>query len=156
MKPLRKCKLRTAGLASERSAMFGLTRTNADGTKRAHQGIDLVASPNSDVLAVESGEVVGINKGLNGYGFTLTLKIKVEGEPLYAFYAHLNQINVRVGLTVYKGQVLGLTGCTGNAKGMSTVERGAHLHFELRQQQDLGLGLAGRIDPLTHVQLDKW
>jgi len=41
MKPLKICKLRTAGLASVNSAKFGLVRKNADGTKRAHQGIDL-------------------------------------------------------------------------------------------------------------------
>jgi murein DD-endopeptidase MepM/ murein hydrolase activator NlpD len=155
MKPLRKCTLRTAGLSSVKSAMFGMTRTNADGSKRAHQGIDLVAFPNSDVLAVENGEVVGINRGLDGYGFTITLKINVEGKTLYAFYAHLNQINVRVGLKVFKGQVLGLTGATGNARNMTTVEKGSHLHFELRQNQTLGYGLAGRIDPLFYVELDK-
>ena len=155
MKPLRKNKLRTAGLTSERSAMFGLTRTNADGTKRAHQGVDLIAAPNSDVLAVENGEVVGINKGLNGYGFTITLKIKKDSKTLFAFYAHLNQINVRVGMNVNKGQVLGLTGATGNAKGMNKIERGAHLHFEIREKQDLGLGLAGRLDPLIFIELDK-
>jgi murein DD-endopeptidase MepM/ murein hydrolase activator NlpD len=155
MKPLRKCKLRTAGLASINSAMFGMTRTNADGSKRAHQGIDLIAAPNSDVLAVANGEVVGINRGLDGYGFTITLKINVENKTLYAFYAHLNQINVRVGLKLSKGQVLGLTGVTGNAKSMTSVERGAHLHFELREKQSLGYGLAGRIDPLIYVELDK-
>lgn len=155
MKPLRQNRLRTAGLASSRSAMFGLVRRNADGSPRAHQGIDLVAPPNADVLAVENGEIVGINKGANGYGFTITLKFKVEDREFFAFYAHLNQINVRVGMRVHKGQVIGLTGSTGNAKNMDSIEKGAHLHFEIRTQQELGLGLQGRLDPLMFVSLDK-
>jgi murein DD-endopeptidase MepM/ murein hydrolase activator NlpD len=155
MKPLRQNRLRTAGLASSRSAMFGMVRKNANGEPRAHQGIDLVAMPNSDVLAVENGEIVGINKGANGYGFTITLKFKVEDREFFAFYAHLNQIVVRVGMKVHKGQVIGLTGETGNARGMNTIDKGAHLHFEIRTQQELGLGLQGRLDPLMFVVLDK-
>lgn len=155
MRPLRHCQLRTAGLSSVRSAMFGMVRRNANGTPRAHQGIDLIAAPNSDVLAVASGEVVGINKGLDGYGYTVTLKIKVENKEMYAFYAHLSKIDVRIGMRVSKGYVIGATGSTGNAKGMDKVERGAHLHFELRINQVVGAGLAGRIDPLMYVELDK-
>ena len=40
MKPLDENRLRTAGLASVNSAKFGMTRRKADGTPRAHQGID--------------------------------------------------------------------------------------------------------------------
>lgn len=155
MRPLRKVILRTAGLANPRGALFGLTRTNADGTKRPHQGVDYAADENSDVLAVANGEVVGINKGLDGYGFTILLKIQKKEITLYPFYAHLKQINVRVGMTVHEGQVLGLTGDTGNAKGMTTIKKGGHLHFELRERQIVGRGLDGRIDPSLYVVLDK-
>ena len=37
------CKLRTVGLASVKSATFGMVRRNADGSPRAHQGVDLTA-----------------------------------------------------------------------------------------------------------------
>jgi murein DD-endopeptidase MepM/ murein hydrolase activator NlpD len=40
-------------------------------------------------------------------------------------YAHQSQIGVRVGQVVQKGQVIGLTGCTGLCFG-------SHLHFEVR------------------------
>lgn len=153
MKPLHNNVLRTAGLISKRSAMFGLTRTASDGTKRIHQGIDLVAEPNTEVLAVSNGQIVGVNMGLDGYGFTITLKI--DGVELYAFYAHLGKIKCKAGQKVKEGQVIGYTGSSGNARNMTKVEKGAHLHFEIRTRQIPRAGLQDRIDPLMHVSLDE-
>jgi murein DD-endopeptidase MepM/ murein hydrolase activator NlpD len=152
MKPLKICKLRTAGLASVNSAKFGLVRKNADGTKRAHQGIDLQANKGDWVLAVGDGQVVGVNLGLDGYGFTIT--IKLDGSGLFAFYAHLSEVAMKVGDKVTTGQVIAKTGSTGNAKGMDTIAKGGHLHFEVRMTQSVGLGLFGRLDPLKFVELD--
>jgi murein DD-endopeptidase MepM/ murein hydrolase activator NlpD len=151
MKPLSFCKLRTVGLASVASAKFGMVRKNADGTPRAHAGIDLVAESGTNILAVDDSEVVGLNRADSGYGNTLTLKIK---DDLYAFYAHLGSIYAHLGQRVKKGDVLGITGSTGNAKGMDTIKQGAHLHFEIRTQQTVTRGLAGRLDPLDFVELD--
>lgn len=152
MKPLKVCKLRTAGLASINSAKFGMVRRNSNGTPRAHQGIDLQANKGEKVFAVDDGVIVGVNLGLDGYGYTITLKI--DGSGLFAFYAHLNEISVKAGDQVTKGQWIAKTGSTGNAKGMETIERGGHLHFEIRIKQNVGLGLFGRIDPLKFVILD--
>jgi murein DD-endopeptidase MepM/ murein hydrolase activator NlpD len=44
-----------------------------------------------------------------------------------AIAAHLSRRAVRVGDAVYRGQVVGWTGRTGNAAGTTP-----HLHFELR------------------------
>ena len=151
MKPLLTCKLRTAGLASVNSAKFGLVRRNADGSKRAHQGIDLQASPNTDVFAIDDGVIVGVNLGLDGYGYTATLKF---GDH-YAFYAHLSKVLVKTGESVKAGKLIAFTGSTGNAKGMDTINKGSHLHFEIRTKQNCGLGLDGRLDPLEFVELDK-
>jgi len=152
MKPLKSCKLRTAGLASVNSAKFGMVRKNADGTPRAHQGIDLQANRGDMVLAVGDGVIVGVNLGLDGYGYTITLKLNDSG--LFAFYAHLSEISVKAGDPVTKSQWIAKTGSTGNAKGMDTISRGGHLHFEMRIKQSVGLGLFGRIDPLKFVELD--
>ena len=153
--PLKNCKLRTAKLASVRGAMFGMTRTNRNGTPRAHQGIDLATDEGYRLYAVEDGEIVGVNKGSNGYGFTITLKIKSANElnGLFAFYAHCDRIDVTVGQTVKAGQQIGLSGDTGNATGMTTIARGGHLHFELRKKALLGKGLSGRLDPLSYINL---
>lgn len=150
MKPLAICKLRIAGLASVNSAKFGMVRKNSNGTARAHQGIDLQAEVGTSVFAVEDGTIVGVNIGLNAYGFTITLKF---GDK-YAFYAHLSSVLVKVGDAVTKGELIALSGCSGNAVGMNTIARGGHLHFEIRTKQNAGLGLAGRLDPLDFVKLD--
>lgn len=155
--PLKYCKLRTARLRSVKSAMFGMTRINRDGSPRAHQGIDLATDEGYRLYAVEDGEIVGVNKGRNGYGYTITLKIENNAnfKGLYAFYAHCDRIDVKVGQKVKAGQQIGLSGDTGNARGMTTEARGGHLHFELRKKAWLGRGLRGRIDPLPYVELMK-
>jgi len=150
MKPLRICKLRTAGLASVNSAKFGLVRKDAKGNPRSHQGIDLQAKTGTDVFAIADGLIVGLNLGLDGYGYTLTLKF--DGK--YAFYAHLSKVLVKVGESVKAGKLIAFTGDTGNAKGMDSIKKGAHLHFEIRTCQNCGLGLTGRLDPLEFITLD--
>lgn len=150
MKPLETCKLRTAGLASVNSAKFGLVRNNANGTPRAHQGIDLQANVGTPVYAVADGQIVGVNMGKDGYGFTITLKF----DDKFAFYAHLSEVFTHAGDTVKKGVMIGKTGSSGNAVGMTTIAKGGHLHFEIRTKQNAGLGLAGRLDPLEFVKLD--
>ena len=150
MKPLAICKLRVAGLASVNSAKFGMVRKNANGTPRAHQGVDLQAEFGTPIYAVEDGTIVGINMGKDGYGFTITLKF---GDK-FAFYAHLSEIHTTVGHAVSKGELIGKTGSSGNAVGMNTIAKGGHLHFEIRTQQNAGLGLSSRLDPLDYVELD--
>lgn len=148
-RPMRNCKLRTAGLASVKSATFGMVR---NGGKRAHQGVDLASDNGYRVYAVDDGAIASIQRGSDGYGMTITLKI--NGQNLWAFYAHLSDVKVSVGDNVKAGACIGLTGSTGNAKGMVDVARGAHLHFEVRTQASVGLGLGGRTDPLAYFELD--
>lgn len=157
-KPLKTCKLRTAGLYSVKGAMFGLTRKNKDGSIRAHQGVDLATDEGYRLYAVENGEIVATAKGTDGYGFTVTLKMNCVNKPelhnKFVFYAHLDRIDVVVGQIVEAGHVVGLSGDTGNAKGMETISKGGHLHFELRTKQICGLGLKNRLDPLPFIELD--
>lgn len=150
MKPLDYNKLRTAGLASVNSAKFGMVRKSADGTPRAHQGIDLQADVGTPIYAVANGVIVGVNLGKYGYGYTITLKF---GDK-FAFYAHLSEVITQAGRTVSEGELIGKTGASGNGGGMLTIAKGGHLHFEIRTQQTVGLGLGGRLDPLKFVELD--
>ncbi len=155
--PLANCKLRTAGLKSKKGAMFGMTRTNPNGTPRPHQGIDLASDIGYRCYAVENSTVVSISMGKDGYGYTVTLKLdcpeKKELHNKFVFYAHLKLVDVSIGQKLEAGYVIGLTGDTGNAKGMTTIAKGGHLHFELRNQQICGKGLTGRIDPLPFIKL---
>lgn len=145
-------KIRTAGLLSEKSATFGMTRVRADGTPRAHQGIDLAIDPGYRVYAVDNGSVAYVENSRTGYGKQICLKLD---SGLFAFYAHLGRIDVVAGQQVTAGQQIGLSGSSGNAAGMNTEEQGSHLHFEVRTSVRPGVGLGGRIDPLPLLTLTK-
>ncbi len=102
--------------------------------------------------AVDDGIVVNVSRGLDGYGWTITIKLY---SGLYAFYAHLSDIRVKLNQKVKAGEIIALSGSTGNAKGMTTVSKGAHLHFEVRTAMLVGLGLIGRLNPLDYFDLDE-
>lgn len=148
-KPMRTCTLRTAGLPSSKSATFGMVRNKG---KRAHQGVDLAQDNGYRVYAVDAGTVTAITRHPTGYGLAVTLKL--DGRGLWVFYAHLSDVKVSVGQHVEAGVCLGLTGSSGNAAGMTDAKHGGHLHFEVRTQSSVGLGLAGRVDPLSYFELD--
>lgn len=145
-------KLRTAGLASEKSATFGMVRRRADGTPRAHQGIDLAIDNGYRCYAVDDGTVAFVADSPSGYGKQVCLALD---SGLFVFYAHLSRIDVKQGQQVKAGDVIGLTGSTGNAAGMTNEAHGSHLHFEVRERAQCGLGLAGRLDPLAFVTLTR-
>lgn len=162
--------IRSAKLVSWKGATFGMVRSN--GT-HAHQGIDLVAVPGTPVYAVANGRVVSVYRGFKdriGFGATVVLCVDVNDLPaeqrkyylgkrpndkvVYFAYCHLSRIDITLGkdatLAVEIGTRLGQTGESGNAFGMNTVARGAHLHFEARYQHPLPAGRTGlkyRVDP---------
>jgi murein DD-endopeptidase MepM/ murein hydrolase activator NlpD len=166
--PLESCMLRSAGLSSGvAAAKFGMTRNH--GT-RAHQGIDLVAVPGTPIYAVANGTVRVATGG--NYGKTLILEVGINDLPaklaahfrevnpgnttIGFFYAHLKEYSftpTNEPLKVNAGFLLGKTGCTGNADGMDTIQKGAHLHFEVRKIARLRCtGLTNRLDPLPFIQ----
>ena len=159
--PLSVNKLRTAGLANIKSATFGKVR---NGGTRNHQGIDLAADSGTNIFAVCSG-IIAVAKDSGGpYGKIVVLEVNIDDLPIqqkkyalkkiinsnfiYFFYAHLSIINVEKGDAVDVTTVLGKTGSSGNASGMTTISKGGHLHFETRSSPLLGKGLQGRFDPI--------
>jgi murein DD-endopeptidase MepM/ murein hydrolase activator NlpD len=86
-----------------------------------HPGIDIGVPSGTPIHAADTGQVV-IAGPQGGYGnFTCIQHTRV----LTTCYGHQSQLGVRVGQVVQKGQVIGLTGCTGLCFG-------PHLHFEVR------------------------
>ena len=89
-----------------------------------HLGIDIAAGEGAAIYASDSGVVTMADSGYNyGYGNVIMID---HGNGYVTLYAHLSQINVVRCQGVYAGNIIGLSGNTGNSFG-------AHLHFEVRQ-----------------------
>ncbi|WP_406495258.1 M23 family metallopeptidase [Streptomyces sp. NBC_00846] len=111
------------------SASFG-----NDGSRWAHKhsGQDFAVPIGTEVKAAHRGTVVkaGPNGGGDGPAYGNAVVIK-HANGTYSQYAHLAQIDVRIGETVKTGQKIALSGNTGNSSG-------PHLHFEIRHTADYG------------------
>lgn len=86
-----------------------------------HNGIDIVAPNNSEVVAVANGKIVDLNNNVTSLRGKY-IKIEHEG-GIYTIYGGLSSINVDVGDTVTSGQVIGKSGSTHKNQNV--------LHFEL-------------------------
>lgn len=137
------------------SNTFGPVRRGTDGKPRVHQGWDFEAPVGTPCFAIADG-AVAMTYFSKDYGNVAVLSFEHDGQMRFAAYAHLSAIDVKTGQRVIRGQRIGLTGDTGNAKGMAGPDQ--HLHFEIRTEPRPGLGLAGRVTPLNifrAVPLDK-
>lgn len=85
-----------------------------------HSGIDLAAKTGTSVYAAAGGKVV-LASWYYGYGNCIVID---HGNGLKTRYAHLSAYKVSNGATVSRGQLIGLSGNTGNSTG-------PHLHFEV-------------------------
>lgn len=117
----------------------------------SHKGIDLVG-PGSTldyITAHSDGEVVAVvshidyntsKSGKRTYGNYVKIK---HDNGMYTLYAHMKygSANVKVGQRVSRGQVIGYMGNTGYSFG-------AHLHFEVRNENDQ------YVDPTAFIDAD--
>jgi len=125
---------------------FGMVRRYRDGRPKPHQGWDFAAAVGTPTYAIADGKVEFVHKNLGDYGTQICLQFKFNEKIHYAFYAHLNSTRVSQGAQVKKGQQIGTTGISGNARRLARSE--AHLHFEIRTRASCGRGLGGRVSPL--------
>lgn len=91
---------------------FGMVR---NGGSRAHQGWDLYARPLTSCYAVADG-VIHLTPWSGSYGNIVVLQFEHGGTRLYAYYCHLSFRCVVQGQAVRRGDLIGLTGNTGNAR----------------------------------------
>ncbi len=102
---------------------------------RAHKGLDIYTSIGTEAAAIAAGTVVHagdytrIESGITvPYGNTIILQLDDGKFPVYA---HLSTIDVRVGDTVTRGQIIGETGNSGNASNATGPYNKSHLHLEM-------------------------
>jgi len=118
--------------AARLSSVFGWRNDPIRGGSRRHAGIDLAASVGSPVFATSDG-VISTAGWDGGYGLLVSI---AHGSGVQTRYGHLSRVNVAVGQTVAKGEVIGFVGSTGRSTG-------PHVHYEVRLN-----GVA--VDPLSH------
>lgn len=102
--------------------------------KKYHDGIDIDAPINTNVLSTGDGYVEKIEYNKYGYGNCIIIN-HVNGYKTR--YAHLHKINVKRRQRVAQNMIIGTTGNT----GMTT---GPHLHYEILKDDK-------PIDPIKFV-----
>lgn len=100
---------------------FGVRRDPILGVSALHPGIDFRDAVGSDVPATAAGVVTHAGRA-GGYGNMVEID---HGGGYSTRYAHLSEIDVRVGDKVARGETIGKSGSTGRSTG-------PHLHYEVR------------------------
>lgn len=102
------------------SSPFGRRVHPLTGRNTQHKGVDFVAKPGSDVVAVAAG-VVSFSGIKSGYGNVVEVS---HADGYTTLYAHNKQNLVQIGDLVQRGQAIALVGRSGRASGY-------HVHFEV-------------------------
>ena len=105
-------------MSSAVTSPFGTARVFNGTLKSYHGGTDFRAAVGTSVIAANDG-VVAIAKDRYYAGGSVVID---HGEGFYTQYYHLSALNVKVGQSVKKGDIIALSGASGRVSG-------PHLHF---------------------------
>jgi hypothetical protein len=97
---------------------------------KMHSGIDFSAEIGTAVYATGNGRVQQIIQKSDGYGKCIVID---HGYNFVSVYAHLSEMNVSVGSTVKRGQIIGRVG--------NSATLTPHLHYEVQYKRK-------RVNPL--------
>ena len=118
-----------------------------------HSGYDYEAATGTNIMAAADGEVVWAdweNPNDHSQGFGQYVKIKHLNGAYYSYYGHLSEILVNKGDSVKQGQLIGKSGSTG-------ASTGPHLHFEIRDKNNISVDPYGwqgsGTDPYTTLNV---
>jgi len=102
------------------------TFSDARGSGRAHEAMDIMAPRHTQVLAADDGVIKKLYNSKGGGGITIYQFDPTETFTYY--YAHLDRYaaNLHEGQQVRRGDVIGYVGSTGNASPDAP-----HLHFAI-------------------------
>ena len=109
-----------------RSSPGGVGSTNHKGTDIGRVGYT------SEIYAAKSGTVI-VSQYSSSYGNYVVIS---HGSGNTTLYGHMSSRKVQAGQEVKQGDVIGITGSTGNSTG-------PHLHFEVTEDGQ-------RVNPLSH------
>ncbi len=112
-----------------------MTSFGASDNGSRNDGIDISMPKGTPVKAAENGIVIYAGSGLKEYGNTVLVR---HGNGLVSVYGHASELIVERGDNVNRGQVVALSGMSGQANRPK-------LHFEIRKD-------AKPVDPLTYLE----
>lgn len=116
------------------SSRFGKRTDPFTGKQEYHRGIDFAGQRGSNVVAVAGG-VITQAKDSSGYGNLVEID---HGNGYVTRYGHNQDMQVKVGEAVKKGQVVAKMGSTGRSTG-------PHVHFEVLKN-------GVHVDPMKFVK----
>ena len=121
-KSVKKALMKTPINGARLSSPFGMRKHPIDGFNKMHQGTDFAAPKGTPIMA--SGDGIVKKAGWCGGGGNC---VKIKHNSTYqTIYAHMSKFakNIRSGVRVKQGQVIGYVGSTGKSTG-------PHLHYEV-------------------------
>ncbi len=92
-----------------------------------HSGIDFACPIGSALFNVAPGKVIRVHdEPFGASGRFVVMAGRLQFSTLAWSYSHMEQVDVRLGQELGPGDLVGLSGNTGNSTG-------PHLHFEIRR-----------------------
>ena len=116
------------------SSHFGKRADPFTGKQEFHRGVDFAGQYYSNVISVAGGVITEADSR-SGYGGLVEID---HGNGYVTRYAHNEKLEVKVGQTVKKGQVIAKMGSTGRSTG-------PHVHFEVLKN-------GVRVDPMKFIR----
>lgn len=108
-------------LNSKITSDFGTKRVYNGSLKSYHSGTDFRAKIGTPIIASNSGIVkISAHRFYSGKSIIID-----HGQGVYSCYFHLSKMNYKVGDSIKRGDILGLSGDTGRITG-------PHLHYSFR------------------------
>jgi murein DD-endopeptidase MepM/ murein hydrolase activator NlpD len=110
------------------------SRAIVKGYRAGHRAIDIVVPTGTPVLAIADGVVEFAGWNRHGYGYLVVVD---HGNGVRSLYAHHDSLVVVARQQVAQGEIVGLSGNTGNSSM-------PHLHLEIRINSNL-------VNPCLHL-----
>jgi hypothetical protein len=111
---------------------------------KPHSGIDLALPENTTLRSIADGVVDRVYDGTGLIGKGLSVRM---ADGTRAIYGHMNEVKAHVGDHINAGDIVGLSGNTGNSTG-------PHLHFGLKDADGSVLDPTPIADKLASISGD--
>jgi hypothetical protein len=109
--------------------------------KTPHTGVDIALPENSTLRAIHEGVVDRVFDVTTNIGKGLSIKF---GDGTRVIYGHMSDVKARIGERVHDGEIIGLSGNTGNSTG-------PHLHLGMKAADGSWLDPTPLADKVTNI-----